>query len=335
MQNCIPSLRHLLLLMAVGSLLMACTSQPPIAANDASSEPDTTAPADVITTDAQVAVEACESDESCADSIGELSVCMQARCDLFSGLCIAQPRPNGLGCDDTNPCTSNDFCNQGVCSGGVMVACDDENPCTEDICTTDVGCSYTPIEVACEDGDPCTTAEQCKDGACVASKATDCDDANPCTTDACDGMFGCVHQPTPGESCDDQNACTTASQCTVSGSCEGIANLVCDDQDVCTKDTCDPLLGCQSIQTNAPCNDGDSCTENDSCAQGMCTGTPLDCNDQDGCTVDECLPETGCAHTAFEGECDDQDPCTSDDICGAAGLCTGVPVDCDDGNNTA
>ncbi|MFQ5666661.1 MAG: TolB family protein [Candidatus Binatia bacterium] len=40
--------------------------------------------------------------------------------------------PSGMACDDANPCTTNDTCQAGVCTGtpNSGLACDDGNPCT-------------------------------------------------------------------------------------------------------------------------------------------------------------------------------------------------------------
>jgi hypothetical protein len=51
--------------------------------------------------------------------------------------------------------------------------------------------------------------------------------------------------------------------------------------------------------------------------------------------VRTCLPGPNCSLCPIPstGACDDRDPCTEDDVCDGAGICVGVPLNCDDGNN--
>ncbi|MBD89285.1 MAG: hypothetical protein CL940_02980 [Deltaproteobacteria bacterium] len=311
----------------------ACAGDaPPVAA---SSAPDTTdtGPADApVQEDTSSGPAACESDAACASALGELTSCAVARCDLFSGQCVIANRPDGLGCDDGDSCTSNDFCQSGSCVGGVSVSCDDGNACTEDSCVPGNGCTYEPREGDCDDGDPCTAADHCDGSACISTTPTTCDDANVCTTDTCQPVVGCVYTPNEGSPCDDADACTQSSSCSASGACVGESTVDCDDGNPCTKNTCDPASGCLSSLTESPCDDGDACTDEDLCSQGTCAGSTLDCDDEDPCTIDECVVDVGCTHTAFEGPCDDGEVCTENDTCGVEGLCTGEDVDCEDGN---
>lgn len=69
---------------------------------------------------------------------------------------------------------------------------------------------------------------------------------------------------------------------------------------------------------DAECDDGDACTT-DACADGLCTGTPLDCDEGDACTTDTCTSGT-CQHPPLD--CDDGNECTLD-AC-SAGTCTNV-----------
>ncbi len=154
----------------------------------------------------------CTDDADCDDE----NVCTDDSCNLDDGVCVHAP--NTLGCNDGDPCTLDDACIGGECSGTPLdcsdsLACttdscdlatgecvhDDANCCTLDVdcgdgdlCTIDVctdgACNHTPVD--CSDGDLCTD-DVCTDGQC-SNPAVDCDDANACTADAC--VFGvCEH----------------------------------------------------------------------------------------------------------------------------------------------
>jgi Putative metal-binding motif len=90
------------------------------------------------------------------------------------------------------------------------------------------------------------------------------------------------------------------------------------------------------------CNDGVSginpgATEicnnvDDDCNDAVDDGTATaSCGDSNTCTMDSCNGGS-CSHTfAAEGiSCDDGDACTTGEQCDGAGLCLGVPVNCDD-----
>lgn len=308
-----------------------CSSEPPMAASELPLMEDGGVSGDGQGV-AEVGDSLCDGDQACALSMGALSDCLQARCDLFSGQCVSHQRPNGLSCDDQDACTTNDVCDEGTCAGGVPILCDDQNPCTLDTCLPESGCASEPRQGECDDGDPCTLADSCQEGHCVSTLAADCDDSNPCTSDTCIPGLGCGHDATIGEPCDDQNACTPASECAASGVCVGLKSLVCDDENTCTSDTCEPDSGCVFTPNLFPCDDGDACTDEDTCSQGACVGTASECDDKDPCTVDQCVEEVGCTHTAFQGPCDDDNACTTDDQCLENGACQGAPLSCEDGN---
>jgi len=69
-------------------------------------------------------------------------------------------------CDDGDPCTHDDTCSEGNCSG-TAYTCDDDNPCTADMCNSDGTCSHTNVEGACDDGEPCTEGDTCQNGVCT------------------------------------------------------------------------------------------------------------------------------------------------------------------------
>ncbi len=280
--------------------------------------------------------DACTTSDTCAGGVcvggpplhcDDGEPCTDDSCDSSVG-CITSP--NSAPCDDGNACTTDDLCAGGVCVGSLPPNCDDGQVCTDDSCDPATGCVNAPNSDPCDDGDACTTGDLCANGVCVSGAPLDCADNNPCTDDLCDPASGCDHPPNSA-ACDDDDACTTDDLC-VDGLCIGGAALDCADGNDCTTDSCDPILGCMHIPHSNACDDGDLCTVQDSCSDGVCTGSPLDCNDNDPCTDDSCAAMVGCEHVQNSATCDDLDACTTDDIC-SAGTCSGTPLSCNDGND--
>jgi len=75
------------------------------------------------------------------------------------------------------------------------------------------------------------------------------------------------------------------------------------------------------VNTGASCDDGDSCTSFDTCADGVCAGTP----------EPNCGPAGSCLGQPDGTPCDDGDPCTVDSVC-ALGQCVGAAKDCSGAN---
>ncbi len=106
------------------------------------------------------------------------------------GTCMEVNRDDDTPCDDGNPCTADDSCQAGVCSGGGITDCDDNNDCTSDSCDDATGCSYTNVSGECADGNLCTVDDRCEDGVCVGDPV-ECPAANECTASgACDAGSG-------------------------------------------------------------------------------------------------------------------------------------------------
>ncbi len=184
------------------------------------------------------------------------------------------PGGPAVPCDDGNPCTINDSCRNGVCSGTPKL-CNDGNACTTDFCDAVSGkCVFVFNTAGCSDGNPCTINDICINGVCTPGTPKACDDGNPCTTDQCDPVSGSCLFTFNTLSCNDGNACTTNDFC-INGSCIGGAFRVCNDNNPCTIDACNPQAGCTFIYTGngTPCDDNNNCTINDECANGLCNGT--------------------------------------------------------------
>ena len=255
------------------------------------------------------------------------NVCTADFCHPTDG-CVYEPTTEK--CDDGNPCTDGDHCEDGGCVPLTVVDCDDGNLCTDDQCNPLLGCVHVDNILLCTDGDACTVGDQCKDGVCDSGDPVDCDDGNVCTDDSCEPLSGCQNIPN-SEVCDDGNSCTLGDHC-VEGACVPTDTVDCDDSNPCTDDLCTIGGGCQHVDNTLPCNDGDACTGGDVCAGGVCEGAQISCDDQNLCTDDSCDPAGGCVNTANTLPCDDGNSCTSGDTC-SGGQCQGTDtIDCNDGN---
>ncbi|MBM4345557.1 MAG: SUMF1/EgtB/PvdO family nonheme iron enzyme [Deltaproteobacteria bacterium] len=131
--------------------------------------------------------------------------------------CWVCERIPGTACDDKNPCTVNDACFAGDCTGAPQT-CDDGIACTADQCTAASGCSstagkmgsqYAPL--ACN---PIIQSKQCTaTGKCEPQPAA-------CTGKQCgfDGALG------------DCGKCALANVCTGAGQCAPKANYAQTDK---------------------------------------------------------------------------------------------------------
>ena len=92
-------------------------------------------------------------DANC-DEADELSCedCERCTTDAFDGeQCTHETIPEGGGCDDGDPCTSDETCVDGACGGGGRTNCSDGEVCTIDRCDSRIGCTHEAIP----DGRPC------------------------------------------------------------------------------------------------------------------------------------------------------------------------------------
>ena len=316
----------------------ACTSQPKKCDDDNPCTDDTCDPAKGCgyenATGPCSTGNACESGGKCLD--GQCSGAKPKGCDDANGCTIdfcdakigeCQHKSVDAACDDSNPCTSNDLCVEGLCLGKPK-NCDDKNSCTDDTCDQNTGCKQTTNADACDDGNACSQGDTCDAGSCKGQSVS-CDDKNACTNDSCDAKTGCQHAglSTP---CNDDNACTQGDACT-DGLCAGKA-VVCDDNNPCTDDACNLASGCTSTANGLGCDDNNACTQGDVCQSGVCKGAAaVSCDDKNSCTNDSCDIKTGCQNTQVNSPCDDGNACTQGDSC-ASGGCVGKPVSCDDKN---
>jgi len=204
---------------------------------------------------------------------------------------------------DSNGCTKDDSCKNGVCVVGDPMDCTElDSVCIVGQCVS-LGnnvhqCDKDLDTLAgqpCADGDFEGEGKLCMEGACIG-EGCDCAEASIC----CDG---CSSQA-EGEPCDDKDSCTSEDSCE-SGFCHGIP-FACDDGVECTVDYCDAdLAECVSTPDDWECDDDNECTTDG-------------CSPSDGCVasdVDEWTPcqATGLqAHACFGSICE---PVPEGDTC--------------------
>ena len=123
----------------------------------------------------------------------DANACTTDSCDQASGCKHANNA--SAGCNDGNPCTGNENCSSGACSG-TKLTCDDQNECTTDACDSKNGCQNT----AKSNGSACSAGSgKCLDGGCCVPKCS----GKACGDDGCGGQCG---------SCGSTSACS-AGQC--------------------------------------------------------------------------------------------------------------------------
>ena len=214
-------------------------------------------------------------------SCDDYDVCTDDWCD--DGAC--QHSFNYVPCDDGNPCTGNDNCHAGVCSGMTLPQVElVEIGC---VCHGDTDCQ--PLD----DGDLCNGTLYCntenKEAVCavVPGSIPNCDDGNPCTLDICEPYLGCSSEPDDSLSCSNGDPCDGKETCD-NGECFAGAELVCTDGDSCTKDACVPMTGCVYEPDPEFCEDGLECTTH-TCQDNVCDTTLL----PGFCIIDKLCMEPG------------------------------------------
>ncbi len=237
--------------------------------------------------------------------------------DCLSGLCI-----DHLGdqvCSDycIEECPQGWACEQ-VNFGGpdLSFACVSEFPTLCRPCTADDDCkSAAGKENLCLDygeegrfcGAGCDAGLECPEGfECVQALTLDGVQVTQCMAAA--GVCNCSETSI---------ALALSTPCEVEnefGLCAGIR--VCTETGLSACDAIVPELEeCDGLDNNC---DGNVDEET--------------CDDGNPCTKDGCVPDDGCFNQELdEGSCDDDDGCTLGDHC-EAGVCTGEPVTCNDGN---
>ncbi|MBI4508286.1 MAG: CRTAC1 family protein [Deltaproteobacteria bacterium] len=141
---------------------------------------------------------ACEAPAECKEP---------GTCNPATGTCSYKWKPDGVGCDDSDLCSSGDRCISGRCLPTSYITCSD--PCLENGgCNPTTGaCVGTakPNGVGCEDGDPCTLSA-CQGGTCTTVTTMPCTPLDAChAAGQCDSASGrCTNPPAySGATCTD------------------------------------------------------------------------------------------------------------------------------------
>ncbi len=186
------------------------------------------------------------SDVACDDG----AICNgEEYCHAVFGCLAGDAPPTGSACSDGDACTELDTCLQGECVGA-DVLCDDGDVCTDDVCNSESGCDYPPLDgTECDDGDGCTQGDLCVGGECASGDAVDCSELDTdCVEGTCDG--GACVPVFLDVTCDDTDPCTEDDVC-IDGVCGG-ASLDCSYLDVgCTVGVCD---GGVCVGETVPCS---------------------------------------------------------------------------------
>ena len=136
--------------------------------------------------------QACDEDAfcatgQCADGVccgeacqGACHACAKAHGAPEDGVCTAL---GGTPCDDGDPCTVADACEDGTCKGAPM-SCPAPSQCLLDgACDPKAGqCSFAPMPdgTSCSAGDLCSRGDSCKSGVCVAGVPITCAAQDSC-----------------------------------------------------------------------------------------------------------------------------------------------------------
>ncbi|MFO0755661.1 MAG: MYXO-CTERM sorting domain-containing protein [Byssovorax sp.] len=162
-------------------------------------------------------------------------------CDPMTGVCNNPVKADGTPCDDGNPCSQTDTCQNGICVGGNPKTCAAMDSChTAGLCNPATGDCSNPSKAdgtACDDGDACTQIDSCQAGTCKGSSPVSCKAKDEChDVGVCDPMSGLCNDPfkAEGTPCDDKNECTEQDACAM-GTCGGKAK---PDGTPCSIGTC-------------------------------------------------------------------------------------------------
>ncbi len=244
---------------------------------------------------------ACDDGDDCTTA----DACQSGSCHGIPKTCAQPPDNVCVNADQMRSFAANGVCIEGVCSYGYQeVNC--ASGCQDGLCQGDpcagLSCKQPPNDCYLADG-------VCVEGVCHYGYQNDttCDDGNDCTTDdqcqsgACLGAPLVCNHP-PASKCLDADRLQTYSRngfCQQGSCAYQFEEIVCDfgcSDGFCAGDPCqevvcdDPpnicyqALGhCASgvcdydyLNGNA-CNDLDDCTVSDSCANGVCQGSPMSC----------------------------------------------------------
>eukprot|EP01060_Flectonema_neradi_P017203 TRINITY_DN2404_c0_g1_i3.p1 TRINITY_DN2404_c0_g1~~TRINITY_DN2404_c0_g1_i3.p1 ORF type:complete len:3065 (+),score=476.76 TRINITY_DN2404_c0_g1_i3:8019-17213(+) len=237
--------------------------------------------------------------------------CVVAVCNP-NNTCSEVPSKNGIWCDDQNPLTINDTCNNGFCAG--LSLCEGNcklnhhqllhQECYDDTlrCVPESGeCLVVPkpYHVLCDDGNPFTNNDTCAMGTClgvIQCSDKECVSHDPCKMAICNTTCTIINRY-DGYPCDDNDK-TTSSDICISGTCVG--------RDLC-RDT-----NCAAELSDRPC-----------LQFGFCDPISGECRANQQRNGTSCVNDvTGRIGRCFSGECKPDVMCDSSMV-----LCPSESVD--------
>ena len=253
--------------------------------------------------------------------------CQTTACNPATGKCQVGDVANGASCDDGNPCTTPDECDQGDCKGvnntcGCLSDAECKGQQSGDLCAGQLFCDKSAAPFTCK-VNPTTVV------VCATAKDSYCS-KNTCEPTT--GLCKPVAEPNKAP-CEDGDTCTTGDYC-LAGNCKA-------GTDTCK---CGVDSDCATLEDGSLCNGTLFCN----IGTGQCELNPatvVQCptlNDT-YCIQTVCEPKTGKCQMTAQHEtkaCDDGNVCSEGEIC-SKGACTGgtnvckctVDADCkDDGN---
>ncbi len=256
----------------------------------------------------------------------EDTTCLKNSCDPISGSCEMKAVGLIVACDDGDPCTVGEICDQGACVGTSVCACQTDADCAAkddgDLCNGTLACDNAVAPYLCKP---------------AAGSAIDCghDGEGPCKKQDCDAKTGgCALKALPdGSACDDGEPCSHGDQCAAAQCVAGVKICQCKVDADCAAfddgDACNGTLVCDTLASPHLCvvdpatikgcpSDGDTDCIKNTCQtkSGACEMAPLSCVDDALCTLDSCEEGVGCKHLAAP----DGLVCGSGKVC-KAGAC--------------
>lgn len=222
-----------------------------------------------------------EANVTCDDD----NFCTNDTCDPEIG-CIFSPLDSGI-CDDYDPCTKDDYCDDGICIPGVDIC---PAQCGDGLCQTEKQETCGSCELDCGacstgcDASPFAGCAGCGCEACVCDQKPDC-----CSTEwTAECAILCT-----------DNCGTTQDGCSPSPIAEccgcGCESCVCQKDPSCCSDAWGPAcVSLCALECDGPCSDfcGDGVCADDG---ETCESCPEDCGVcSDGCSLSATAGCNGC-----------------------------------------
>ena len=267
--------------------------------------------------------------------------------------CSENPLPDLIVCDDNNPDTVMDTCDDGVCVGVLYCPemCKSSSACKKPVCRSGV-CTLIdlPDGTMCVDYNQQTGEEVCMSGVCVGNHKCVSDLCQPesqCHIKGSCQLDKCTTPIAPdGTPCDDGNPTTTMDICTrgicvgqprcttSSSQCNQIGNSLTNCLTTTLSQNCtigSPVCVTQPTPDGGSCNDQNTLTVNDTCYSGVCVGLiPCGnqvCSSQGICQNPICVSSNQCGLSPKPDNtpCYDGNDTTINDIC-VSGRCVGTSL---------